>query len=276
MNSVAAFPNGKNVYRCVSCGLRSLRPTLDISGLKDFYDRDEYYKEEIADLHDCLTANYDERSAIIRLYKKHLVDIANIKPPPAKLLEIGCARGVFLDLARKAGYEVCGTEMNGYAVKYAQDQFGLKVEKNSIEETVLDKGSFGVIVALDVIEHLSDPRRLLEAARDLLLPGGIFLVGTPNSDSPLYRIAEISAMLTKSRYHYPLFRFYGRGVEHLNIFNLSNLELLARQCGFTAVKNYPYNIPLGNMCDVNIIYRLAIGVFSLYPYEFVNILRKNP
>ncbi len=106
-------------------------------------------------------------------------------------------------------------------------------------------------------------------------PGGIFLIGTPNSNSLVNFTAEMCALLTNNLYYYPIFRFYGRGIEHLNIFNPHNLSILMKKHNLKVIKQYGYNIPLTNMCDVNFIYKNAIRLLTILPYEFVLIAEKG-
>ncbi len=47
----------------------------------------------------------------------------------------------------------------------------------------LEPGSFDLICALHVIEHVPDPKAFAERAAELLAPGGLFVVATPNRDS---------------------------------------------------------------------------------------------
>jgi predicted SAM-dependent methyltransferase len=47
----------------------------------------------------------------------------------------------------------------------------------------LETGSFDLILAAHVIEHVADPRRFVERAAELLAPGGLLVVATPNWNS---------------------------------------------------------------------------------------------
>ena len=53
--------------------------------------------------------------------------------------------------------------------------------------------------------------QVMDAAA-LLRPGGLLVVGTPDSSSLLYRLAEALAVWSGGRLDYPLYRFFGRGV----------------------------------------------------------------
>ncbi len=275
MKSLFEFPEGNNVYKCRKCGLRSLRPLPTKVILKDFYNRNEYYKEEIAELHDDLVIGYDDNLPIIRLYKKHIQKIISYQSPPGKLLEVGCARGVFLDLARKSQYQVTGIEMNDYAVTYAQEKFNLPVCKMSLEETDFKPESFEIVVSYDVIEHLTTPQLLIEKASVFLKANGLLVISTPNSNSLINHLSEQLAILTHNSYYYPAYRFYGRGIEHLNIFNPQNLVILLKKNNFEVLHKYSYNIPLSNICDANLIYKSVLWILMKHPYEFVIIARKS-
>ncbi len=275
MSKLFSFDNGKSILRCSTCGLRSLRPLPDQAALFGFYNRPEYFKSDIAQLHDYLVRGYHESSKIIRLYKKHLQRIAMYKPPPAKILEIGCARGVLLDLARKAGYQVAGIEVNSYAAEYAQTEFGLPVQQRTLEEAVCEPQSQDIVVAYDVIEHLAAPRMLVAKAAEWLKPSGLLVLSTPDSHSLTYKIAETLAILGGRRFQYPIFRFYGRGVEHLNVFNKRNMSRILAEHGFVTLESYRYNIPLENLCDVGLVEKLVIGILMIHPYSFVEIARKT-
>jgi len=270
---LARFRNGRTVNACVGCGLRRLLPLPSADELERFYGRPEYYTRDLAELHDELVAGYDTDAPIIRLYRRHIEAVRVAVPPPARLLEVGCARGVFLDLARRAGYQVSGVEMNRYAAAYARRNFGLDVSAGSFEE-FSDPGGYDVIAAFDVIEHVIDPAVFMARVAALLKPGGLAFIGTPDSASSLYRLAEALSCRSGGRFNHPLFRFFGRGVEHLSVFDRANLAKLAAKNGLRPLGTYGYGIPVGNMADLSAGYRLALSLLGAKPYEFVMSLEK--
>jgi SAM-dependent methyltransferase len=50
--------------------------------------------------------------------------------------------------------------------------------------------SFGAVVMQNVLEHTEDPIELLQAAYNLLIPGGVLLAVVPNDKSPLQRVVK--------------------------------------------------------------------------------------
>src|SRR5919106_3378525 len=109
------------------------------------------------------------------------------KPGRIRILDVGCADGRLLDWykASRSGdrLETHGIEMNESAATIAR-QRGHRVVTGRFElDEELEAGSFDLILALHVIEHVDDPRGFAQRASDLLAPGGLFVLTTPNWDS---------------------------------------------------------------------------------------------
>lgn len=242
--------------------------------LESLYGREEYFSEHLASLHGDLGAGYDADSPIARLYRRHLDRIAAAVAPPARLLEIGCARGVFAHLAKGRGYDVTVTDRNPHGVAYAIRHFGLSGTAGRFEDVDL-AGPFTIVASFDVIEHVPDPAAFLSRVASLLAPGGIAVIGTPDAASPLLRAAEFAARATRGRWHYPLWRIYGDGYEHLHLFTRAGLATLARRAGLIPEASYGYSIPAKNMRDMPPAYSAVIRMTSFMPYETVLIARKK-
>jgi SAM-dependent methyltransferase len=138
------------------------------------------------------------------------------------LLEIGCGTGVFLDVAREAGWEVSGIEVSSYAVQQARGR-GLSVDVCPIESSPLWAATYDCIALWDVIEHLRDPAGVLIQAGQALRPGGILALSTGD-------ITSLSARLSGPGWH--LFTV----PEHLYFFSPAALEQLLRRAGCRIVQ----------------------------------------
>lgn len=274
MAPVCRFPDtDRSVFACAACGHRTLAPFPDKRELGERYGRAAYYAEDLAALHDELREGYDLEAPIVRLYRRHLSAVQEAAPAPARLLEVGCARGVFLDLAAKAGYDASGIEMNPHGAAYARERFGLDVAAGEFGRATVPSG-LGVVAAYDVIEHVADPRAFLATVVGALAPGGVAAIGTPDAGSPLVRAAELAARATGGRWRYPLWRVYGNGVEHLHLFTRRGLSRLAREAGLEPFAAYGYGIPVRNMRDLSRPYAAALRATAAFPYEFVLLARK--
>lgn len=100
-----------------------------------------------------------------------------------RVLEVACGAGYGSFELAQVARSVVGTDISTEAVEYAREHYthpALRFEAASATGLPFEDGSFDLIVAFEVIEHLSDWRGLLSEARRLLAPGGQFVVSTPN------------------------------------------------------------------------------------------------
>lgn len=105
-----------------------------------------------------------------------------------KLLEIGSSYGFFLNVAKDNGFDVCGVEISPDAVNYSQKKFGLKVFKGTLVSASLPSSNFDAVVMMDVLEHLTDPRRELQSVSRVLKRGGLLVIQVPNFESVMAKI----------------------------------------------------------------------------------------
>lgn len=173
--------------RCSRCRVVRLNPRPDVSELGRIYPP-EYYAYGL------LSDDADAASGLgarlkMRMYQRRLASMLDRldKPGTVRLLDVGCADGRLLDWykASPAGprLETHGIEMSEEAAAIARDR-GHRVVAGRFEvDTELEAGTFDLILAYHVIEHVDDPKRFAERAAELLAPGGMFVVATPNWDS---------------------------------------------------------------------------------------------
>lgn len=103
-----------------------------------------------------------------------------------RLLDVGAYCGYFVDVARQAGFAAEGIELSRWAVGHAQ-RLGIPVRNESIEERATSGARYDVVTLWDVVEHLSDPRRELQACARLLRRGGRIHVSTLDARSLVAR-----------------------------------------------------------------------------------------
>ena len=98
------------------------------------------------------------------------------------LLDVGCGEGAFMLHMQAAGWSVTGIEPNADAVALARGS-GLDVRHGVLDRGMFRAQSFDAIVLSGVLELLHDPVEMLELCRDLLRPGGVVALATPNLSS---------------------------------------------------------------------------------------------
>jgi SAM-dependent methyltransferase len=146
---------------------------------------------------------------------------ARLSRPPA-VLDIGCATGSLLEKLRDRGWAVRGIEIGAPSAAYARSARGLEVSTLPLEENHFPPHAFDLVLASHLIEHLNDPASLVQEVHRILVPGGRFLVTTPN-------IGGLQARLFRGRWRSAIF-------DHLYLFSTKTLSALLARAGFTVEK----------------------------------------
>jgi predicted TPR repeat methyltransferase len=142
-----------------------------------------------------------------------------------RLLDVGCHTGIFLDVARKAGWETFGVEPSRWSADRARAR-GLRVADGTLAEVELPGESFDVITMWDVIEHLADPAEELRRAHRLLRPNGLLAVSTMN-------VASWFPRLLGRRWPWYM-------QMHLYYFTPATLRQMLDRTGFEMVETVPH------------------------------------
>lgn len=113
-----------------------------------------------------------------------------------QLLDAGFGNGMLSWQAWRRGYRVVGVSLKANEVAGATRQFNQRLgiaaqELQFLQHNLYDTaglkarfGAFDEIVCADVIEHIRDDRGICSAFFDLLKPGGVLHLTTPNADHP--------------------------------------------------------------------------------------------
>jgi SAM-dependent methyltransferase len=93
------------------------------------------------------------------------------------ILDVGCGDGLFFDRLRRFG-EPWGVEVDASLVPEDSPHRG-RIHVGGFDETFRAPGPVGLVVMLDVLEHLHQPVAALRHARSLLAPDGMILITVP-------------------------------------------------------------------------------------------------
>jgi SAM-dependent methyltransferase len=107
-------------------------------------------------------------------------------PQQGNVLEVGCGLGHLLTWMADR-FQVFGADINIHALAEAHKNVpkGHFVLLSAEELGAFPGAFFQIIISKHVVEHLPDPERAIAEASRLLAPGGLFLMATPNLDSPM-------------------------------------------------------------------------------------------
>jgi len=217
------------IVKCRRCGLVYQSPVPSHEEIVGAYDEvvDQRYEEE--------------QRGRLETFRRDLAAIARHEPG-GRLLDVGCHLGLFLDVARRAGWQVAGVEPSRWSVERARER-DLDVRHGTIETAGFPAESFDVVTMWDVVEHLSDPLAELRRIHRLLRPNGVLALGTMNVDALFPRLAGR---------RWPWYMQM-----HLVYFSRRTLHNMLAKAGFRVVEMSPHKR----------VVRLSYLVSRLEPYS---------
>ena len=133
-----------------------------------------------------------------------------------RVLDIGCGGGILSESMATLGADVKGIDLSNEALGVADLhslESGVTVNYEEIAAEALaarEPGSFDVVTCMEMLEHVPDPSKVVEACRALVKPGGWVFFSTLNRNVKSYLLAVIGAeyvarMLPKGTHDYARF-----------------------------------------------------------------------
>lgn len=156
------------VFHCETCGFHWLDPMPQPEFIEQLYSQ-QYFEQEF---------QYAEQVASQEAcYRQRILKMPDA-PPSRRLLDVGCATGEFLAMARDYGFDVRGLEVSDFASARAREK-GLNVTQGTLDVFENSDQRFDVITCSHVLEHLPSPRLALQQMHDLLGPKGLLYIEVP-------------------------------------------------------------------------------------------------
>ena len=154
--------------------------------------------------------------------------LARMVEPGQRVLELGTGPGTVTRILHDKGCKVTGVEMDPDTLATCAP-FCERTLQANLEDPLwwqpLDGERFEVIICADVLEHLRDPRPLLEKLPVFLRDGGCVLMSLPNASH-----LTIVASLLGGRFPYQKNGLLDN--THLKFYGREDLDALLRECGF--------------------------------------------
>ena len=221
----------KTLRACVACGSNDAQPL----GVKN--------ELEIVSCRNCATVYtpYSPWYSSEHYYDQSYYPEESLAPPPFvqtrldeitkefsgyretnRLLDLGCGAGNLLLAARKNGWDAQGLDVSPNAVKHVRE-LGFEVFQGELQKARFPSQHFDVITAAEILEHLTEPRLLVQEVSRLLRPGGLFWTTTPHARGLSARVLGL-----KWRCIWP--------PEHLQLFSAGGLTTLLRDVGFRDIR----------------------------------------
>jgi 2-polyprenyl-3-methyl-5-hydroxy-6-metoxy-1,4-benzoquinol methylase len=170
-----------------------------------------------------------------------IIDAVTGVPGGNRVCDIGCGNGRLVISLAESGSTVVGVDASASGIDIARRSARRDLAATFVQADIDPRlsdillrfgGAFDVVVSVDVIEHLFQPRLLVETAWRILRPGGRFVVCTPYHG--YFKNVAIS-VLGKWDAHHDVNWDGG----HIKFFSVRTLSAAVTQCGF-AVEGFRF------------------------------------
>ncbi len=213
------------VVDCEICGFKHLDPIPSKEEIKEYYER-RYYQEKIPKL----LNSEKERNELPWSniwYRDRLLTLNKYAGDESKsLLDVGCGNGFFLKFMGENGWEAIGIEPSPEASEYTRS-LGYRVFNTTLEEFVEDRwfNYFDAVNLKCVLEHITNPKKILEICKSLLKNCGMICIEVPND----FNLLQLQA----HKLGKPQWWITAR--DHINYFDFHSLEKLLLRLDFEII-----------------------------------------
>jgi 2-polyprenyl-3-methyl-5-hydroxy-6-metoxy-1,4-benzoquinol methylase len=240
-DSLGVLDSTADLCECKRCGYVFNNPRPTLAALIAFYSQPAKYDHWLA-----------EEPARDTLWRRRLKLFQPIAKP-GSLLDVGAGIGQFLAIARAYFSEVCGTEVSESAIHIARQKYNLQLLAGEVQTVEFGNKKFDNITIFHVLEHVPNPKQVIERCASLLVDGGTLAIAVPN-DLQSYRGKRFLRTFAARR----LGRFARVGLPkivldgslpeiHLSHFTPEVLRRLLEQSGFSVIACTldPYYVAVG-------------------------------
>jgi ubiquinone/menaquinone biosynthesis C-methylase UbiE len=221
-----------NIVQCTSCGLIQLDPMLTVeSTAKGCH---AYYLKEIAE-----TPAYEQMRNLVRNFRRGIVFGSSLQKKgyhPKNILEFGPGSGYFSAGVRYIFPDCAITvaDIVDEVLKRNREVHGYEAIKGSPEDIHLfEARQFDLIIARDILEHVTDIGKVTANIASLLKPGGLLHFITPNGRDDVWG-------------HSLNWKFRKKPSEllinHVNYFDGAGLLKCLNDAGFVKEEYYTYQV----------------------------------
>ncbi len=139
-----------------------------------------------------------------------------------KILDVGCAAGFFLAVAKENGFDPYGVELNAWLADYGRKKFNVgNVKAGTLENAKWKENFFDYTTMWDVLEHVPDPIKTLKEINRITKENGYLIISYPDYSS-------IFAKLFGRRWWFLL-------SHHIYYFTPKTMEMMLQKAGFEVV-----------------------------------------
>jgi methionine biosynthesis protein MetW len=152
-----------------------------------------------------------------------------------RLLDIGCGDGAIIEIAIDRYEEIHGCDISLNALSETKDMGMFSVCADLNEGCVPYKDdSFQCVTALELLEHIINPLRILAEIKRVLKPYGRLVLTTPN----IRYFRNLHTLIFHGSFPHTTIDDFVWGGGHLHYFTRKDLSFLLGQAGFKRINFY--------------------------------------
>jgi SAM-dependent methyltransferase len=169
-----------DIYHCDICDTRFASPWREVDYEKIYAETDLY--KELEEFARKIQADPDPYWTLIGRGQQYYAAFDFVKDKKGLIgLDVGCGYGYLAFAMGTLGHKFAGLEVSESVVKFAKELYGEGFFKVDIHNAEL-KEIPDAILALEVIEHLTEPLKFVRKGIELLKSGGSMLITTPDRE----------------------------------------------------------------------------------------------
>jgi len=183
-------PGKRDWLKCANCGSAVLSPFPSVTEIPGFYPPVYTFglKQDKSDSPlKRLIAKVEFQAFYRPQYESQAQRILRVTRVPrrGRMLDVGCGRGLRLLSFRRRGLDVHGMDLIPEPVEYVKNELGVPAVCTDMAglPRAFEPGSFDLVTAFQVIEHVPDTDEMIASCFALLKPGGWVVIATPMVDS---------------------------------------------------------------------------------------------
>jgi 2-polyprenyl-3-methyl-5-hydroxy-6-metoxy-1,4-benzoquinol methylase len=232
-----------HILKCPQCAMVfTPEPDIDLPGLYS----PEYYEDFQQNYFVQTRENYAKAKRDPKLKNFALgLELLKSKNKSGKILDVGCAQGMFLDMARNTGWETFGVDVSEYASNYAREKLNLNVFTGELQAAHFPPSSFDVVTLWDTAEHLPDPRQVLDECSRVLKDDGLLYLVTIDEDSLMPSLAKLIYKSSRGAIKKPVALLHP--VHHVSHFSKTTLLRALETSGFSVIQITKGEVPLQSL-----------------------------
>jgi 2-polyprenyl-3-methyl-5-hydroxy-6-metoxy-1,4-benzoquinol methylase len=171
------YPGIFKIDRCRNCGHKTLKAEFAPEELTSLYT--DYYPRSAFDIDKY--QSYGEVKGFTAWLNGVYSSAFRWVPENVRILDIGCGFGESLGYHKARGCDVYGVEADEN-IRRVADKYGYKVHIGLFDPNIYDLDFFDYVTMDQVIEHVLNPVETLSDISKVIKPGGVLILGTPNSN----------------------------------------------------------------------------------------------